>query len=427
MRDLLFHWFRSAFWRQVLTLLSGSLLAQVLQVASVPVLSRLYAPGDFGLAAVFFAVVIVFAVVINGGYETAIMLPEENDDARTLLRLCLMLALGVSLFLLLGALLLGPLLLHSAHASGLAPWHLGIPLSLLLEGVCQPYRLLLNRLRAYRLLSLSRVVRAVFQVGLGIALGVVGMGFEGLLLGFLAGQVACTGVLIIGAWRMNRAHVGPHKPLREVANRYGDFPRYAILSTWLNTAAKQLPFFLLLSFFSEEVSGFYSHAEKVLFLPVGLIGMSVSGVFYEHATRAHLAGGDALARLTRRTFAQLALAGLPLLLFLSAAGPWLFGWVLGPQWVPAGEYAQHLAPWAYLILIASPLSFLTDVRRKLHVYLYFNLAFFAVSLGSLWYGGSHLTVDATLSLFGWGCAGMAAVQLGYFFWLGTAMRQSIKS
>lgn len=409
---------QTAFWQQVMTLFSGSLIAQALLIAAVPVLSRLYEPGEFGIAAVFFATVIVFAVVINGGYETAIMLPEQQEDALNLVRISVRIALVGSVGLLAVSGIAGEWLLGLNQSEALSPWHLLIPLSLMLEGIQQPLRTLLNRQRHYRLLAISRIIRAAFQVGLSVGLALLGWGFQGLILGFVSGQISSTIVLIAGTTVLNRQALFSSGKLKAVARSYSDFPRYAILSTWLNTLAKQLPFFLLVAYFSEDISGYYSHAEKVLLLPVALIGMSVSSVFYEHATRAHQAKGRALAQLTLRTFWQMAIIGLPLLIVMIAAGPWLFGFVLGEKWIPAGVYAQRLAPWAYLLIIGMPLSFLTDVLRKLPVFLYFNLGLFLVSGVTLWYGGTYLTELATITLFGAGAACVSAVQIGYLLWLG---------
>ena len=71
----------SASTRHVLTLLTGSGLAQAIALAVSPLLTRLYAPGQFGLFALYLSVVALLAVVATGRYELAIVLPEADDDA----------------------------------------------------------------------------------------------------------------------------------------------------------------------------------------------------------------------------------------------------------------------------------------------------------------------------------------------------------
>ena len=52
------------FTRNVLTLLTGTTIAQAIPVLIAPVLTRLYSPKDFGLAALFFSLLIL-GVIAN--------------------------------------------------------------------------------------------------------------------------------------------------------------------------------------------------------------------------------------------------------------------------------------------------------------------------------------------------------------------------
>ncbi|MEO0473861.1 MAG: oligosaccharide flippase family protein, partial [Bacteroidota bacterium] len=84
------------FWRNVITLVSGNMLATGLNLAALPVLSRLYLPDEFGIFGVFVAVIAVAVVVVNGGLELAIMLPKDEAAAQRLTRFCLLLAMCLS-------------------------------------------------------------------------------------------------------------------------------------------------------------------------------------------------------------------------------------------------------------------------------------------------------------------------------------------
>ncbi|RMG72065.1 MAG: hypothetical protein D6722_05990, partial [Bacteroidetes bacterium] len=143
----------SAFWRHSLTLASGSLVSQGLGILSVFILPRLYPDTAFGLYGVFFATVVIMGVVVNGGYEMAVMLPQEDRDAWRLVALSLLVALVTSLALEILIGLAGPWLSPRLGMPELGAWRHLLPLSLLLEGAAQPLRILLNRARRYRALS----------------------------------------------------------------------------------------------------------------------------------------------------------------------------------------------------------------------------------------------------------------------------------
>ena len=81
-------WINTSIWKHILTLISGSGLAQVVTLLSLPILTRLYQPEEFGILAVFLAALAVMTVAINGGYDMALMLPEKDEEARKILLLC---------------------------------------------------------------------------------------------------------------------------------------------------------------------------------------------------------------------------------------------------------------------------------------------------------------------------------------------------
>ena len=68
---------QSEFSRNVLTLVTGTTLAQAIPVLISPILTRLYSPEDFGVYAIYFSVLMITSVVATGKYEMAIVLPKD--------------------------------------------------------------------------------------------------------------------------------------------------------------------------------------------------------------------------------------------------------------------------------------------------------------------------------------------------------------
>ena len=72
---------KSEFSQNVLTLMTGTTLAQAIPIIISPILTRIYTPEDFGLLALFLSITNIIGSVANGRYELAIMLPKKNDNA----------------------------------------------------------------------------------------------------------------------------------------------------------------------------------------------------------------------------------------------------------------------------------------------------------------------------------------------------------
>jgi O-antigen/teichoic acid export membrane protein len=416
----------SPFWRNVFTLMSGTVLSQVLLLAFTPVLSRVFLPEAFGVMGAYLGALLVLTVIANGGYELAIMLPKEEEDAHQLTWLSISIG-GISSLLVLGlAWVGGKPFLNWINLPELIGWHLMLPLSLLLEGIYQACYQALNRFKAYRILAASRLARAIVQIAVSLSLGLMGFGFEGLLAGLIAGQGV--GGLLLLFFYVKRPlarkviHHFSFSRMLKTGKAYRDFPIFAMASNGLNTAGKQLPYFFLPRLFEAQglgktMSGNFQQTQKLLSLPIGVLGVSLGSVFYERASRAQEEGGKALSDLTLKTTKTLFLLGLGPSIIVMLFGPELFTFVLGDDWEIAGRYARWLMPWFYLTFVAVPLSYLVDVKRKLHVYLILNILLFCGQLAALLLGSIWLSNDYLILLYGAVSAVLAGVQIVYFLYL----------
>ena len=99
--------------RGVLQIASGTVLAQGVAVLISPILTRLYDPVDFGVLAVYTALLTFGVAIATLRYELAISLPEDEDSALQIVVLCLLLsvltAAVIGLGLVFGGSVLRPL------------------------------------------------------------------------------------------------------------------------------------------------------------------------------------------------------------------------------------------------------------------------------------------------------------------------------
>lgn len=83
---------QSEFSRNVLTLMTGTSIAQAIPLAISPILTRIYTPEDFGIFALYMSVASMIAVTATGRYELAIMLPKKDDDAMNIVALSIVIS-----------------------------------------------------------------------------------------------------------------------------------------------------------------------------------------------------------------------------------------------------------------------------------------------------------------------------------------------
>ena len=75
------HLIKSSGVRNFTKLLSANVVAQVIGLVVYPILTRMYAPEDFGLLNLFMSIGGVLAILSTAEYYYAIVLPKEEKDA----------------------------------------------------------------------------------------------------------------------------------------------------------------------------------------------------------------------------------------------------------------------------------------------------------------------------------------------------------
>ena len=172
---------QSAYARNVLTLMTGTSLAQAIPIAISPILTRLYSPEEFGCFALYMAVALIASVLVTGRYELAILLPRQDRDALHIAALAIMaLSIAISAVLLLVVLFFAQPIAVLLGDAALAPWLYWVPASTLLLGLYQSLNYWSNRKAQYKRLAISRTVQsgsaALAQLGIGYAgSGAVGL------------------------------------------------------------------------------------------------------------------------------------------------------------------------------------------------------------------------------------------------------------
>ena len=70
--------------KHVSTLLSGTVIAQLLALVTAPLISRLYSPTEIGVYTLFTSVVATVVAVAGLRYDLGIVLPKSHGNARLL-------------------------------------------------------------------------------------------------------------------------------------------------------------------------------------------------------------------------------------------------------------------------------------------------------------------------------------------------------
>lgn len=370
---------KSAFARGVGVLVGGTAGAQFLMVLAAPLLTRLYSPEDFGLLAVFTAILALFGVIAAGRYELAIPLPESDQEAANLTMLGFVLVVLTSALTFAVFLLWPQPIADALNAPGLAPYLWLIPFGVFFLGCYEVFSKWAIRRKQFPTIARTRIVQALGT--LGIQLGAFKLGVPALLGGHAAGQGLGASGLALSAFRRPEFRQCSLSGMRQQASRHRKFPLYSTWTALFNTASLQLAPIMFVAIYGASVAGLYALTLRILSMPGSLIGNAVGSVFLSSAPAARRNG--TLKDLVEKLHARLAMAGALPLMVLLFFGPDLFEFVFGAEWRKAGEYAQWMAPWIYLQFQWSPLSMLSSVLELQAQALISQILTFVARFGAL--------------------------------------------
>ena len=317
------------FARSVSIMAGGTALAQFAGILAAPVLTRIYAPDDFGILAAFVALLAIVSVFSTLRYDLAIPLPKSDQEAAPALGLCF---IAVTIFSLLaavvtyssgeevGGLIRLPQLSHYLWLLPIAIAFGGIYESLLYWAIRSHAFPLIARTKIYQVLTLLIVQLSTFPLG-----------SLGLLLGLVAGQAMAAVCLALPLMRQRWLLFRQIRvaDLFRTARRYRRFPLFSTWASGFSILSTHIPPLMLAALFSPAAAGLYAVSHRILAMPMGMVGQAVGDAFRAEAAEARREAR--LPSLVINIYEKLVQIAMPPALLLILAGPESFpsGWHLG--------------------------------------------------------------------------------------------------
>ncbi len=380
----------SSFGRSVILLTSGAAASQGITILAQPILTRLYAPTDFGVLQVYMSIVSLLAVTLTLRYEYAICLPEDDASAANVLALSLFVMVCMVGLYGVGVWLLADQIAQWTNTPALRSYLWLLPIGLLGAGAYNVISYWTVRKKAFQHLVRTKFSQAFWQVAIQIGLGVFRTKPLGLLLGDVAGRTAGSGFLARLTWRQNQAAMRQVslQGIWQAAVRYRHFPLITGISALLKGVGGQFPPLLIGAFYGSQVLGWFALSQRLLAAPIALVGQAVSQVYLGEAP--HLARGraDGLHRLYISTAKRLLFWGLGPTVVLILGGPWLFSVVFGAAWRESGVYVQILSAAFLVQFIVSPLIQTLNILERQDLQLIADIGHPLVAVGSLLIAGA---------------------------------------
>lgn len=338
---------RSSFVKNTGKLASGTVFAQLVTFMTIPILSRIYSQDAYGLLSVFATVVAFISSFATLKYDTALVLPKEDKDAYTLLKLSNIITVLITLLCVAFMFLPIP---YFKQYEGL---QVLIGIGVLLSVNYNNSALWNIRYKQFGHTAISNVIQSI---AIFIAQYFLYHYFElkGLIIGNLIG-ISIAGIyLIINRkfdWKIYKKI--SKENMLEQGKRYIDFPKYFTAANAILSLSSSLPVLLFVNYIPLSQIGVYGMALRIISQPVSLISNSIRSVILsDMAERKN--NDKTILKWYMKIFSGLFIISILASFGLILLGDYIVSLFLGKEWADAATYAKMLIPLLIGMMIASP-------------------------------------------------------------------------
>lgn len=359
------------FLKSLVVLLSGTLIAQLLNVAFIPVLSRVYSPDELGVLNFYIQIVTFVTAIVTLRLELSLPLEKYEGHRYTLFRYALRWTFLLSIVSFLPIIIVLTINDFQLVFSWLL---LLIPIGVLLHALFNLGMYWELGQSRYSKITYAKLTRSGTVNGLKWGFGLMNWGALGLIISVLIGTFLSVLVFAKGFSKSVKSIAYSSKSVKTkfLAYKHRDFYLFNLPHTLIDiTRDVVLAGFIMYSF-SEHDYGSFSTSYMVLRLPLVFIGEAVGQALFSKCTKLYEERQKLSPFVTKLV---LGLVGVSIIPFVTIYffGTEIFTFVLGPKWVDAGHYSEIITWWSMIIFITSPLSFIPIVLNRQRSYFAINI------------------------------------------------------
>lgn len=362
-------------FRNMAKMLLGTGVARLIGILSIPILTRIYSPTDYGILAVFTSLISIIAPILTLRYIMALPLPRTDAMAIHLLVLCGVIMLTMSSLVTVVFFFFGDVLFTWMSVQLLSQWWWLVIIGAIAVALYEAMTLWATRKQSYTIIAQTKVIQSLIGETTKIILGLVALKPLGLLIGNVLEQSAGFTSFFR---RFKNDLLNAKVKIKKQAvffsfSYYSSFPFFRLPSQFLLVFSMQAPVMFSAALYGASTTGQLGLALMALALPVSLIANSVGQVFYGEIARLPKGSEHKIKTLVYTVQKKLFIFGLPVTLVILLFGEQLFSFAFGNNWATAGEYAALLSPFVLLQLTSTPLIQILNIYKSQLLFLIINI------------------------------------------------------
>ena len=403
----------SKYMKDILVLTSGVGVSQLIPLLLLPILTRFFSPTDFGVLAVYMAIVQLLAISLTLRLEMAVILPKKDTDAAILCfrAFCSLFIISAFIsflsFFFIKYLIANPSTIvyeliekqYDTMSIGAIQFILNnpiiiylIPIGSLFLGLYNILYSWNNRMGLYKNMSYSHITHSIFSTPVSVLFYFSSFKSFALILGQIIGR--CFACFLLLQNLLKTIFLIPSNTLMTqssaLVKKYRKFIIYETPHAILNFFSQKIIIAVFTVFFGFFTVGVFDLADKIIGKPLGIISNSFKTVFYKRLTTA-----KEKLNIFKKSILLMTLISCVLIAPFYIIPENFFIVLLGPEWHDTGKYIKLLCPLLLSRFIFNVVSPSISYTLQNHYLLIWQIIYF-ILLVCLFYCIYTLTVEDVL-------------------------------
>lgn len=362
--------------KNLLVLISGSILGQLLTILISPITTRLYTPTDFGNYTLIITSVSIFGPILSLKYDMNIVNAKNEEERKNLIIISFLISVLLSLLISFGYYYF---FLVSNFKESIMILLFLLLISYSVSNILVSYN---NYTSEYSLIAKVTVRKSIVQsIGLLVA-GLLKFGYTGMTITQVISQLS-------GIWVQSkglRANKGYFRginweKMKSIMYKYRQQPLFNSWSALISTLSYSSINLFIGFVYSADYLGYYSLSYRMLGLPFMIISANVSKIFFKEASELRKRGYSILTRLKKNIVIMFAVI-IPTMSLIFFTAPFLFSLIFGEDWVIAGYFVQLFIPVFSIRLIVDSFSSIYIIENKQHIEFFLQVSLILLELFS---------------------------------------------
>ncbi|MCI8483538.1 MAG: oligosaccharide flippase family protein [Lachnospiraceae bacterium] len=341
----------------------GTTIAQILNFLMQPFVTRLYTPAQFGMFGMFSSGVSILLIIVTLSYEESVIVAENTECAQKLFFGTIFVVLIATVMIAMTVFAGKNLIVSVLHVKD-GKWLYFLPISAGIYGI---YNLLVAynyRLEMHRDIAVSAIVRTFALGMMQCALAFCGMGYLGLVIGYVLS-------LFFGCASLakNLIHSNIRKAnivLRDISRemmQYKRFPLYQLPANFINHFTSEISVFAIGILYTADTLGIYALVNRVLSMPISMISEVLRQLIMRKLSLHDMDLRQSRLYMYKLVMVIAIIWIIPLAVLL-LWGEAIFVLVFGSAWQGIGKFIRVMAGLYCIRFIVYPLTGIAVVNQK---------------------------------------------------------------